>query len=1275
MTSPSGGGGGGGVNRPNGGDDVVKVVYQAIADYSQLMRATRQARAETAELKREISGIGGQQDVRVRVTADTGQAQAEIARVVKDVIVKIKLTVDAVAAQAEIARVVRDAVVKVKVTVDAIAAKAELNRVLKDTAVQVSLALRSESVARFRREVEQAVKDATVKVGLQLDRTAAIAKMRALITYLQAMGPVKIAVDLSGYKDDLDALEARLRRLRRDAGPGGGGGPPADPDSPTPAPRPRPRPSGPSGDVRQVIPQGIDTAVGLLSKFIAIVAAATPLAGALALGVGAVGSALLAAGASAAIFATVAIGAFARVSTAAEAASKSAAPLEGETGRVVSALNLVKSRYNELLDATQAPIFDVFIRGLDLAVDLLNRVQPYIAKVADAIDGALTQVQDAVNGPGFGSFLEFTDRQGPAAIGKLTTALIGLIGGLGGLLQAFEPFVSAFLTGFAEMATEFQTWSSTLDSNAGFQDFLNYALQALPLVFNLFTALVSAIANIVTALAPLGNLMLIVATAAAKLIGALPPQAVLLIATSILGLAAALKAVKSAAAVVEAVKDFSAALPGLAARLGVATGAINATRIALVGLGASLGIGLLLTGISLAITALGNANEKAAEQARDHRQAADDLASSLRSSGGQITTDVREQAYNSLRTLGTKDAAGKTGFSGTFYDPNTAYTDNASGITEYGGTQTRTLSLPEAAKTAGVDLGDLTLGSIGDDAARKRAIAGFDEYIAARQKLIDELNKNPAQNKQRISELQAEQNIVKGAKDAYLDASTAGSALAESNADLAAATGQAVDKGEQATTVYASQAEAADALRKALKAATTATDEQTAAQSAFAASDAYTAAKKAYDDYKAGQSAAALEAKSAEDALTDAQIRAKDAQEALNDAREAAKQRLIDLQRQLRDLPLDEEQARLNVEKSDQALAQAYNQVGVDPLDLRQQELDNQRAHNSLNDFLQDKPTKQKDIQDELGKGLAGNKQLRDAQRQNTTAQTNLAKAEERSAKAKKALNDEGPKLYKAMVDARTTFIDLAAAMGLSTTQVDELRTKMDELKSKQITVTVDLEGDEKLRAVLQYQEALKLLAAHPDWTLEKALTEAAKQVPTAGTPASTGGISKRVLIEKGTYADGGPAAPPGAPTAGPVYGPGTGTSDSVHTVLPVGGPSRLSAGEHIVTDAEVRAAPGGHGYVEAFRQALRSGVRWAPVGAPATGGWGLSALSAPAPRMSLVPGYAAGGPVQRMQDAGTSVSRSVTVNGGIHVTNATPEPASTSLYTAVRKLGEPDLD
>ncbi|MER5671163.1 transglycosylase SLT domain-containing protein [Pseudonocardia alni] len=94
--------------------------------------------------------------------------------------------------------------------------------------------------------------------------------------------------------------------------------------------------------------------------------------------------------------------------------------------------------------------------------------------------------------------------------------------------------------------------------------------------------------------------------------------------------------------------------------------------------------------------------------------------------------------------------------------------------------------------------------------------------------------------------------------------------------------------------------------------------------------------------------------------------------------------------------------------------------------------------------------------------------------------------------------------------------------------------------------------------------------------------------------------------------------------TGGPVRGPGTGTSDSI--------PTLLSNGEHVLTAAEV-AAFGGHGAVQAWRQSITRGEA-DPIRLPLAGGgaatwqrlWGLVKGQFPAARLtdgySPRPGY-----------------------------------------------------
>jgi hypothetical protein len=306
------------VSQPGGNDDIVKVVYQAVADYSQLLRETRRAQEETRRLKADIDALAGTTTATVRVTADTAAAKAELARVLRDVVVTVKVTVDAAAAKAEIARVVRDTVIRARLLVDTVAASAEIRRATQGAQAKVKV---EADLTRFRTQLDSALRRTTVKVALELDRAGVITKMRSLITYLQQMGPVKLKVDVD--KSVFARLEESAQQLRelRDSlrAPGGGGGPPGGPPTPTPTPSPRaprPRGGGGGGERDNNVPDGLDAASGALLKFLPLIGAVIPLSAAAVGAVGAVGATLLAAGTSAGIFAVAAVGAPAQVNAA-----------------------------------------------------------------------------------------------------------------------------------------------------------------------------------------------------------------------------------------------------------------------------------------------------------------------------------------------------------------------------------------------------------------------------------------------------------------------------------------------------------------------------------------------------------------------------------------------------------------------------------------------------------------------------------------------------------------------------------------------------------------------------------------------------------------------------------------------------------------------------------------------------------------------------------------------------------------------------------------------
>lgn len=1233
---------------PNGGgaDDEYRVVYRAVADFVQLLTATRTARQEMQRLKADVQAIGGTQNVRVRVTADTVQARTEIARVVRDVVAKVKLTVDAVASRAEIQRVLGRLRATVELTAD---------------------------LSRLRQQIEAGVRRMVGHIDVRLNRTDVIAKMRALITFLQAMGPVriKVAIDDSVF-DKMAAIEERLAGIRDrlgEAGGAGGGGPPT-PEAPYVG---RHRSDEPKAEPKAPALPDLAPVVGLIAQISTVAAGAIPIVATLVGGISALGTAALAAGAGVGIFAVAAIGHLAKLTAALKESAKSGQPVPEAMRGVAAEVRGVKDTYNELLAATAVPVFGVFTKGLQLVQSLLPRLQPVINAVAAGMSAALDVVSGAVNSPGFSEFLAWVSERAPQAIVAFTTALTSIAGGLGSLLMAFDPLVDGFLDGFVRMTQAFADWAAGLGENQQFQAFLEYVREAAPVVVAFIGNLVAAGMNLIAALAPIGGVVLGLANALAVFIGWLDPAYVTTFIATLLALYVAFKVTSAIQKFTSALNtlfvvtrvqgllaSFAAAMPRFAAAMGVAaTGALG-LRGALVALTAATVIGAAITGLVLLFSSLTSSTDEATAATKGLTDAQTALASALESGGGKVDAAGRQQIAQALNDK----------------------------------------ELLEAGEAAGITVPEMVDAYIGGDDKWAEVVA----KLKAREEFLKSTDVGSGQL---VRVLPGGVPIYEGSKgrrgsQEQIDAATAGVKAAEAEAGAAEKAGDkyrrlAQARGadtEAAIDQAAAQLEVVDSLRKELAVALEDTPAQQANKGAFDAMKAADDATKAHKEALAGNSAAAKAAAQAVEDYADAQEqardaaeRSRDAEERLSEARERAKERLIDLKRELRDLPLDEEQARIGAEKSNQALQEAFNKGGVSDLDMRQLILDQKRASNNLGDFLEDKPGRKKKIGKEIAAGVEGNEGVKAANKALVRAREDEAKADEKVADAQQKVADtataakaELAELNEKMKAAQRAFTRAAGAAGMTEDQIRNLKRAMDKIEDKEFKVVANTkDAEEKLRALLRYEYALNLLAQplNQGMTLEQALAQADKeiadQVPAKPDPRGKGGKGDPSGAAGRYLADGG--------AAGAVFGPGDGRSDSLRVRLPVGGDAALSTSEHIVTAGEVAAA-GGHANIERWRQLMRSGSFISALGSglrhalggptggvPAAGSAGPRFTYAGLPRAGL-PAYAGGGAAGGGGSQVThNVDRGRTINVAVY--NPTGQPAEVSLHRAVRQALE----
>ncbi|GAB3776791.1 hypothetical protein GCM10027600_43230 [Nocardioides ginsengisegetis] len=187
----------------------------------------------------------------------------------------------------------------------------------------------------------------------------------------------------------------------------------------------------------------------------------------------------------------------------------------------VQFLQDMKPQLAEIQRMARQGMFPGMEDGITSLVTKMPRLKSIVSELATGLGDLSAEAGDALAGPKFQSFLQFVDREAKPMLEALGHTIGNLVVGFADLLVAFEPLTRSFASGFEDMSKSFANWAATLDTNQGFQGFLDYLRESGPQALDFLGTLTSALASIVAAAAPVGSAVLPILTAMAKLLGEL----------------------------------------------------------------------------------------------------------------------------------------------------------------------------------------------------------------------------------------------------------------------------------------------------------------------------------------------------------------------------------------------------------------------------------------------------------------------------------------------------------------------------------------------------------------------------------------------------------------------------------------------------------------------------------------------------------------------------------------------------------------------------------
>lgn len=159
--------------------------------------------------------------------------------------------------------------------------------------------------------------------------------------------------------------------------------------------------------------------------------------------------------------------------------------------------------------------------GIESFLQRAPQVRRIVSDIAEALGGLASDAGAGLGGERFSNFFDYLENEAAPILTEFGKTIGNFGEGLANLLVAFNPATQGFSAGLLEMSRSFSEWSRTLETNASFQEFLAYIQEAGPKALDFLGALINALSGVVTAAAPVGDVMLPILTNVLEVLGAI----------------------------------------------------------------------------------------------------------------------------------------------------------------------------------------------------------------------------------------------------------------------------------------------------------------------------------------------------------------------------------------------------------------------------------------------------------------------------------------------------------------------------------------------------------------------------------------------------------------------------------------------------------------------------------------------------------------------------------------------------------------------------------
>ena len=151
-----------------------------------------------------------------------------------------------------------------------------------------------------------------------------------------------------------------------------------------------------------------------------------------------------------------------------------------------SAIDGIKSTYNELVKTTEQPILAGVTKGAQAASSMMQMLEPMFISSAQAFDGLMQSFKQSLGTPPVQAFIEYLNTSAGPMLTTFGKAVGNLLQGLGSMMVAFAPITQHVADGFLNMSNSFAVWAEKLNESKKFEAFSDYFQTNMPKISSMF---------------------------------------------------------------------------------------------------------------------------------------------------------------------------------------------------------------------------------------------------------------------------------------------------------------------------------------------------------------------------------------------------------------------------------------------------------------------------------------------------------------------------------------------------------------------------------------------------------------------------------------------------------------------------------------------------------------------------------------------------------------------------------------------------------------------